>query len=50
MPIVVLLVDALSAFDLVLRQLLARRLYLDTESDQRVMYWDLLLGNRTTYC
>ena len=50
MPIFVLLVDAMSAFDLVLRQLLVRRLYLDTESDQRVRYWDLRLANRTTYC
>ena len=49
-PVFVLLLDAKSAFDLVLRQILVRRLYLDTEKDQRVRYWDLRLSNRTTYC
>ena len=46
----VLLLDAKSAFDLVLRQILVRRLYLDTEADQRILYWDLRLSNRKTYC
>ena len=46
----VLLLDAKSAFDLVLRQILVRRLYLDTEADQRILYWDLMLSNRKTFC
>ena len=45
-----LLLDAKSAFDLVLRQILVRRLYLDTNPDQRIRYWDLRLNNRTTFC
>ena len=49
-PIFVLLLDAKSAFDLVLRKILVRRLYLDTEPDQRIKYWDLRLSKRTTYC
>ena len=48
--IFVLLLDAKSAFDLVLRQILIRRLYLDSPKDQRVIYWDKRLDNRTTYC
>ena len=48
--IFVLLLDAKSAFDRVLRQILVRRLFLDTEPDQRVRYWDLRLSNRTTFC
>ena len=48
--IFVLLLDAKSAFDLVLRQILIRRLYLDSPKDQRVIYWDKRLANRTTYC
>ena len=27
-----------------------RRLYLDIEQDQRILYWDLRLVNRQTYC
>ena len=49
-PIFVLLLDARSAFDLVLREILVRRLYLDTEPDQRIKYWDTRLSKRTTYC
>ena len=49
-PIFVLLLDAKSAFDLVLREILVRRLYLDTEPDQRIRYWDIRLSKRTTYC
>ena len=49
-PIFVLLLDAKSAFDLVLRQILVRRLFLDSPQDQRVIYWDKRLANRTTYC
>ena len=49
-PLFVLLLDAKSAFDLVLRQVLVRRLYLDTASDQRIRFWDLRLSNRTTFC
>ena len=49
-PLFVLLLDAKSAFDLVLREILVRRLYLDTTSDQRIRYWDLRLANRTTFC
>ena len=45
-----LLLDAKSAFDLVLRQILIRRLYLDTKPEQMIRYWDLRLSNRTTYC
>ena len=35
-PLFVLLLDAKSAFDLVLRKILIRRLYLDTTPDQRI--------------
>ena len=49
-PIFVLLLDAKSAFDLVLRQILVRRLFLDSPQDQRIIYWDKRLANRTTYC
>ena len=49
-PLFVLLLDAKSAFDLVLRQILIRRLYLDTKPDQRIRYWDLRLSKRTTFC
>ena len=49
MPIFVLLLDAKSAFDLVLRQILVRRLFLDSPQDQRIIYWDKRLANRTTY-
>ena len=50
LPLFVLLLDAMSAFDLVLRKLMVRRLFLDTEADQRIRFWDLRLSNRTTYC
>ena len=49
-PTFVLLLDARSAFDLVLRQILVRRLYLDTQPDQRILYWDHRLSNRKTFC
>ena len=49
-PLFILLLDAKSAFDLVLRQILVRRLFLDTTPDQRIRYWDLRLSNRTTFC
>ena len=49
-PLFVLLLDAKSAFDLVLREILVRRLYLDSAPDQRVRFWDLRLANRTTFC
>ena len=50
LPLFVLFLDAKSAFDLVLRQILVRRLYLDSPPDQRIRYWDLRLANRSTYC
>ena len=50
LPIFVLLLDAKSAFDLVLRLILVRRLYLDSPQDQRIIYWDHRLTNRTTFC
>ena len=49
-PIFVLLLDAKSAFDLVVREILVRRLYLDTTPDQRICYWNLRLSNRVTFC
>ena len=49
-PVFVLLLDAKSAHDLVIREILVRRLFLDSTPDQRVRYWDLRLANRTTYC
>ena len=49
-PLFVLLLDAKSAFDLVLREIMIRRLFLDTAPDQRIRYWDLRLANRTTFC
>ena len=49
-PLFVLLLDAKSAFDLVVREILVRRLFLDTTHDQRILYWDNRLGNRVTFC
>ena len=49
-PLFVLLLDAKSAFDLVVREILVRRLFLDTTPDQRIRYWDLRLSNRVTFC
>ena len=50
-PLFVLLLDAKSAFDLVIREILVRRLFLDSSSqDQRIRYWDLRLSNRSTFC
>ena len=49
-PVFVLLLDAKSAFDLVIREILVRRLFLDSVPDQRVLFWDLRLANRTTFC
>ena len=49
-PVFVLLLDAKSAFDLVLKEILVRRLFLDTTPDQRIRFWDLRLSNRTTFC
>ena len=49
-PLFVLLLDAKSAFDRVLRELLVQRLLLDTKKDQRISYWNHRLGNRLTYC
>ena len=49
-PTFVLLLDARSAFDLVLRKILVRRLFLDTQPDQRILYWEHRLSNRKTYC
>ena len=49
-PLFLLLLDAKSAFDRVLREILVRRLFLDTAQDQRILYWDLRLANRLTFC
>ena len=48
-PLFLLLLDAKSAFDRVLREILVRRLFLDTTRDQRILYWDLRLGSRQTF-
>ena len=48
-PLFLLLLDAKSAFDRVLREILVRRLFLDTTQDQRILYWDLRLGSRRTF-
>ena len=49
-PAFILLLDARSAFDAVIRQFLVRRLFLDTTKDQRALYWDQRLSCRTTFC
>ena len=49
-PLFVLLLDARSAFDRVLREILVRRLFLDTTQDQRISYWNLRLTSRQTFC
>ena len=49
-PLFLLLLDAKSAFDKVLREIMVRRLYLDTFADQGVSYWNLRLANQLTYC
>ena len=48
-PLFLLLLDAKSAFDRVLREILVRRLFLDTTRDQRILYWDLRLSSRQTF-
>ena len=50
LPVFILLLDAKSAFDLVLREILVRRLFLDTTPNQRISYFNHRLANRTTYC
>ena len=49
-PLFVLLLDAKSAFDLVIPKILVRRLFLDSTPDQRIRYFDLRLSNRSTFC
>ena len=38
-PALILLLDAWSAFDVLIRQFLVQRLFLDTAKDQRTLYW-----------
>ena len=49
-PVFALFLDAKSAFDRVIRQILIRNLYSAGTDDQRLIYIDERLKNRYTYC
>ena len=50
LPVFALFLDAKSAFDRVLKDVLVRNMFLAGTTDQRLIYLDQRLGNRHTYC
>ena len=50
LPVFALFLDAKSAFDRVLKNILVRNMFLAGTTDQRLLYLDQRLGNRETYC
>ena len=50
LPVFALFLDAKSAFDRVLREILVRNMFLAGTNDHRLLYLDKRLGNRETYC
>ena len=50
LPVFALFLDAKSAFDRVLKDVLVRNMFLAGTEDQRLIYLDRRLGNRHTYC
>ena len=50
LPVYALFLDAKSAFDRVLKELLVRNLFFAGTDDQRLLYLDQRLKNRKTYC
>ena len=49
-PVYALFLDARSAFDRVIKEILVRNLFLAGTDDQRLIYIDNRLANRKTYC
>ena len=49
-PLFVLFLDAKSAFDRVVKEILIRTLFFSGTDDQRLVYLDQRLSNRATYC
>ena len=49
LPVFALYLDAKSAFDRAIRQILSRRMYLDGTSGHSLLYLDARLENRKTY-
>ena len=49
-PVFALFLDAKSAFDRTVRQILIRNLFSSGTNDQRLLYFDERLKNRRTYC
>ena len=49
-PLFALFLDAKSAFDRVVKEILVRNLFFSGTDDQRLIYLDQRLSNRTTYC
>ena len=50
MPVFALFLDAKSAFDLVMKEVLIRNLYLAETDDQCLLYFNQRLSHRQTYC
>ena len=50
LPVFALFLDAKSAFDLVLKQILVRNMFIAGTTDQRLLYLNQRLSNRHTYC
>ena len=50
LPVFALFLDAKSAFDRVLREILVRNMFLAGTKDHRLLYLDKRLENRKTYC
>ena len=50
LPVFALFLDAKSAFDRVLKEILVRNLFIAGTNDQRLLYLDQRLDNRQTFC
>ena len=50
LPVFAIFLDAKSAFDRVLKEILIRNLFIAGTDDQRLVYLDQRLGNRKTFC
>ena len=50
LPVFAIFLDALSAFDRILKEILVRNMFIAGTNDQRLLYLDHRLGNRRTFC
>ena len=50
LPVFAIFLDAKSAFDRVLKEILVRNMFIAGTNDQRLVYLDQRLSNRKTYC